>query len=93
MKFQVFHVNPREKLKKKDDNNDLSHFFIIFPSKYMPEKIEYIKEIYNHTDTNIFLGHFSFRKNNRITKKLAIPQRLEINIFDKKKILLLPRLQ
>ena len=31
MKFQVFHVNPREKLKKKDDNNDLSHFFIIFP--------------------------------------------------------------
>ena len=52
--------------------------------KYMPEKIEYIKEIYNHTDSNIFLGHFRFRKNNRITKKLAIHQRLKINIFDKK---------
>ena len=34
MKFQVFHVNPREKLKKKDDNNNLSHFFINFPSMY-----------------------------------------------------------
>ena len=31
MKFQVLHVNPREKLKKKDDNNDLSHSFINFP--------------------------------------------------------------
>ena len=54
----------------------------------MPEKIEYIKEIYNHTDSNIFLGHFRFRKNNRITKKLAIHQRLKINIFDKKILLL-----
>ena len=32
MKFQVFHVNPGEKLKKKDVNNDLSHFMSVFPS-------------------------------------------------------------
>ena len=33
MKFQVFHVNPGEKLKKKDVNNDLSHFMSVFPIK------------------------------------------------------------
>ena len=32
MKFQVFHVNPGEKLKKKDVNNDLSHFMSVFPT-------------------------------------------------------------
>ena len=32
MKFQVFHMNPGEKLKKKDVNNDLSHFMSVFPS-------------------------------------------------------------
>ena len=31
MKFQAFHVNPGEKLKKKDVNNDLSHFMSVFP--------------------------------------------------------------
>ena len=32
MKFQAFHVNPGEKLKKKDVNNDLSNFMSVFPS-------------------------------------------------------------
>ena len=31
MNFQVFHVNPGKKLKKKDVNNDLSHFMSVFP--------------------------------------------------------------
>ena len=31
MKFQAFHVNPGEKLKKKDVNNDLSNFMSVFP--------------------------------------------------------------
>ena len=34
MKFQAFHVNPGEKLKKKDVNNDLSNFMSVFPSVY-----------------------------------------------------------
>ena len=32
MNFQVFHVNPGKKLKKKDVNNNLSHFMTVFPS-------------------------------------------------------------
>ena len=32
MKFQVFHVNPGEKLMKKDDNNELIRFLINFPT-------------------------------------------------------------
>ena len=32
MKFQAFHVNPGEKLKKKDLNNDLSNFMSVFPT-------------------------------------------------------------
>ena len=36
MNFQVFHVNPGKKLKKKDVNNDLSHFMSVFPN------VEYI---------------------------------------------------
>ena len=32
MKFQAFHVNPGEKLKKNDVNNDLSNFMSVFPS-------------------------------------------------------------
>ena len=35
MKFQAFHVNPGEKLKKKDVNNDLSNFMSVFPNKYL----------------------------------------------------------
>ena len=35
MKFQAFHVNPGEKLKKKDVNNDLSNFMSVFPTKYI----------------------------------------------------------
>ena len=34
MKFQAFHVNPGEKLKKKDVNNDLSNFMSVFPNTY-----------------------------------------------------------
>ena len=34
MKFQAFHVNPGEKLKKKDVNNDLSNFMSVFPTPY-----------------------------------------------------------
>ena len=33
MKFQAFHVNPGEKLKKKDVNNDLSNFMSVFPTE------------------------------------------------------------
>ena len=33
MKFQTFHVNPDEKLKKKDVNNDLSNFMSVFPNQ------------------------------------------------------------
>ena len=32
MKFQVFHVNPGEKLMKKDDNDELIRFLINFPN-------------------------------------------------------------
>ena len=32
MKFQAFHVNPGEKLKEKDVNNDLSNFMSVFPT-------------------------------------------------------------
>ena len=35
MNFQVFHVNPGKKLKKKDVNNDLSHFMSVFPSTHI----------------------------------------------------------
>ena len=38
MKFQAFHVNPGEKLKKKDVNNDLSNFMSVFPNKYLGYK-------------------------------------------------------
>ena len=38
MKFQAFHVNPGEKLKKKDVNNDLSHFMSVFPIMYTHDK-------------------------------------------------------
>ena len=36
MKFQAFHMNPGEKLKKKDVNNDLSHFMSVFPNRQAP---------------------------------------------------------
>ena len=38
MKFQAFHVNPGEKLKKKYVNNDLSHFMSVFPTKHLSPK-------------------------------------------------------
>ena len=37
MNFQVFHVNPGKKLKKKDVNNDLSHFMSVFPTLLQPQ--------------------------------------------------------
>ena len=47
MKFQAFHVNPGEKLKKKDVNNDLSNFMSVFPTmQYVVQNIcEKIDEI------------------------------------------------
>ena len=44
MKFQAFHVNPGEKLKKKDVNNDLSNFMSVFPNIY---NNAYLLFIYN----------------------------------------------
>ena len=35
MKFQVFHMNPGEKLMKKDDNNELIRFLINFPIEHI----------------------------------------------------------
>ena len=40
MKFQAFHVNPGEKLKKKDVNNNLSNFMSVFPNMYAREEDE-----------------------------------------------------
>ena len=36
MRFQALHVNPGEKLKKKDVNNDLSNFRSVFPNGHIP---------------------------------------------------------
>ena len=35
MKFRAFHMNPGEKLKKKDVDNDLSNFMSVFPIRYL----------------------------------------------------------
>ena len=40
MKFQVFHVNPGKKLKKKDVNNNLSHFMSVFPIAHTMPRIK-----------------------------------------------------
>ena len=40
MIFQTFHVNPGEKLKKKDVNNDLSNFMSVFPTCHTVQKLE-----------------------------------------------------
>ena len=39
MKFQAFHVNPGEKLKKEDVNNNLSNFMSVFPSRDVSQQI------------------------------------------------------
>ena len=44
MNFQVFHVNPGKKLKKKDVNNDLSNFMSVFP--ILGSRLYYILLIY-----------------------------------------------
>ena len=46
MKFQAFHVNPGEKLKKKDFNNDLSNFMSVFPNLYLCIMTAVCLEIY-----------------------------------------------
>ena len=46
MNFQVFHVNPGKKLKKKDVNNNLSHFMSVFPNEY-PMGIEWAYHLKN----------------------------------------------
>ena len=52
MNFQVFHVNPGKKLKKKDVNNDLSHFMPVFPNVYVSTMY-----IFQHLNTSHhFLG-------------------------------------
>ena len=38
MKFQVFHVNPGEKLMKKADNNELIRSLINFPIDHRPKR-------------------------------------------------------
>ena len=60
MKFQAFHMNPGEKLKKKDVNNDLSNFMTVFPTPQwmtscMDGPYEYVSQK-KTSDTN-------FRKN------------------------------
>ena len=40
MKFQAFDVNPGEKLKKKDVNNDLSNFMSVFPTPGLRGRIK-----------------------------------------------------
>ena len=47
MNFQVFHVNPGKKLKKKDVNNNLSHFMSVFPTACVASfegKITFIRD-------------------------------------------------
>ena len=46
MKFQAFHVNPGEKPKKKDVNNDLSNFMSVFPN---------VLDVYQAGNTNRFV--------------------------------------
>ena len=63
MKFQAFHVNPGEKLKKKDVNNDLSHFMSVFPSPHHPQR-KFLKDSYTYNSSlNITLNRkISFSK-------------------------------
>ena len=51
MKFQAFHVNPGEKLKKKDVNNDLSNFMSVFPNIYLMYMYKFC-----HTSVNYFIS-------------------------------------
>ena len=47
MKFQAFHVNPGEKLKEKDVNNDLSNFMSVFPNVRLKYYSQQKKSIIN----------------------------------------------
>ena len=49
MKFQAFHVNPGEKLKKKDVNNDLSNFMSVFPTVEYSSRLAIFYELQNLT--------------------------------------------
>ena len=66
MKFQALHVNPGEKLKKKDVNNDLSNFMSVFPSLgYLSIRVP-------------LLGIFSFHRhqNHKHTRPTLQPPKL-----------------
>ena len=58
MKFQAFHVNPGEKLKKKDVNNDLSNFMSVFPIMGICT-ILYIFETGNYIYLSFHFNHTS----------------------------------
>ena len=62
MKFQAFHVNSGEKLKKKDVNNNLSHFMTVFPTAYNS-----IASVHNYQRVQTFFKK-TFEKE---TKKLT----------------------
>ena len=56
MNFQVFHVNPGKKLKKKDVNNDLSHFMSVFPILGRVLRMDYSSPTYPKFTTIICCG-------------------------------------
>ena len=59
MKFQAFHVNPGEKLKKKDVNNNLSNFMSVFPTGQLFLTIRYTNLKKNNMCTNPILMLYS----------------------------------
>ena len=63
MKFQAFHVNPGEKLKKKDVNNDLSHFMSVFPNEGIC--VSFFKKI-QQTGKVLQSGRFLFFHKNEV---------------------------
>ena len=74
MKFQAFHVNPGEKLKKKDVNNDLSNFMSVFPSVYLTVTIKFVS-----LNPKILKGHFSYEeKISRIVNLLLVQQHFKV---------------
>ena len=57
MKFQAFHVNPGEKLKKKDVDNDLSNFKSVFPTDPHPPTWSRQKKTQTHNNfSSEFIG-------------------------------------
>ena len=54
MNFQVFHVNWGKKLKKKDVNNDLSHFMSVFPNDEITIYFDQNKTIKSKSITSVY---------------------------------------